>query len=201
MQLSAKAQLQKLSLESTQDKQIQELLKSYDTKINFIENKGQWPKRIRYKANFKTGQALVTDKGMVVGMFDTASLKALHELTDQLESKQNQILSDDKKVQDLPDSVKMKGHGWLMNFLNASASMKIEARQGHKEKFNYFLGSDKNQYASDANSYQEIWYKNIYPHTDVRYYPAKTGELEYDIICKPGFKNEEYLYRRMEVLY
>lgn len=191
MQFSAQAQLQKLSAESIQDKQIQQLLKSYDTKINFIENKGQWPKEIRYRANFSTGQALVTNRGMLVGMFDTASLKAAHDLTEKIELKDNPIFNHDKKNDFIPDSVKMKGHGWLMNFLNASASMKMEAKQVHKEKFNYFIGSDKSKYATDVNSYQEIWYKNIYPHTDVRYYPSETGELEYDIICKPGFKNED----------
>ncbi|MBL0043527.1 MAG: hypothetical protein IPP33_03625 [Flavobacteriales bacterium] len=32
----------------------------------------------------------------------------------------------------------------------------------------------------------EVWYTNVYAHTDIRYYPDANGALEYDIICKPG---------------
>lgn len=61
------------------DSGVDAMLKKYDKQIYFTQNKGQWPANIRYKADFKFGQALVTDKGMMVGAFDPASLMAYYE--------------------------------------------------------------------------------------------------------------------------
>lgn len=65
--------------------------------------------------------------------------------------------------------------------------MKIESRDPHKEKYNYFLGNNSSSFSGNNNNYQEIWYKNVYDNVDVRYYPSEEGSLEYDIVCKPGF--------------
>ncbi len=84
----------------------------------------------------------------------------------------------------------LKGHGWLMEFENASRDLKVEARGQHGEVRNYFIG-DKSKHAENVRSYQEIWYTNMYKAIDVRYYPAADGSLEYDIICKPGSDPKE----------
>ena len=80
----------------------------------------------------------------------------------------------------------MKGHGWLMNFVNSSPEMKIQSKGTHEDVFNYLQGGEEN-HAMDVKNYKEIWYNNVYDNVDVRYYPSAEGTLEYDIICKPGF--------------
>ena len=45
-------------------------------KIPFIQNKGQWPKHIYYRADFGNCQALITDKGMLMGIFSIEALQA-----------------------------------------------------------------------------------------------------------------------------
>ncbi|MHA2171955.1 MAG: DUF7948 domain-containing protein, partial [Candidatus Kariarchaeaceae archaeon] len=47
---------------------------------------------------------------------------------------------------------------------------------------NYFYG--KNQY-TDIISYDEVWYYDIYPQIDMRYYMSEKG-LKYEFIVRPG---------------
>ena len=77
----------------------------------------------------------------------------------------------------------------MINFQNASPKMQLITSDKHIEKFSYYLGNKSNEHISENNNYQEIWYKNVYDKVDVRYYPAETVTLEYDIIGKPGFDN------------
>ena len=78
-----------------------------------------------------------------------------------------------------------KGHGWLMNFVNHSPDMAIETKDKHADVFNYFSA---NSSQTGANNYQEIWYKNVYNNVDVRYYPSKTGTLEYGYSVQTRFQ-------------
>jgi gliding motility-associated-like protein len=160
------------------DNGVDAMLKKYDKQIYFTQNKGQWPANIRYKADFKFGQALVTDKGMMVGAFDPASLMAYYEQGERQEK-----ATHDGLVFNEP-KLKIKGHGWLMNFANASPSMRITNKNAHPDKFNYFYGNGFE--GTDVSSYDEVWYNNVYNNVDVRYYPSAEGTLEYDIIVKPG---------------
>lgn len=167
------------------DQSVKEMLNRYDKKIYFSENKGQWSEEVVYKADFRYGQAIATQRGMLVGTFDPASVDAARQAGDDEE----EAIKNGTPLDGLRKSGGIKGHGWLMNFLNASPSMKIESRDAHQEKYNYFVGNDKGKLSGNINNFQEIWYRNVYNNVDVRYYPSEEGTLEYDIVCKPGFDN------------
>ena len=47
---------------------------------------------------------------------------------------------------------------------------------------NYFIGQAR---YTDLSSYAEIWYYNLYPNIDLRYYITPNG-LKYDFIVRPG---------------
>ncbi|MBK6883097.1 MAG: hypothetical protein IPH05_09180 [Flavobacteriales bacterium] len=158
---------------------IDALLREHDQVIEFTENKGQFSEGVLFKADFPMGQALVTAKGMLVKAYDPLSVSARASEGMQLEV-DHQAGRPIKGI-----TTPLKGHGWLMEFQNASPDVNIEARSQHGEVRNYFIG-DKSQHATGARSFQEVWYTNMYRGIDVRYYPAEDGSLEYDIICKPG---------------
>jgi hypothetical protein len=161
------------------DDGIDALLREHDQVIEFTENKGQFSEGVLFKADFPMGQALVTAKGMLVKAYDPLSVSARASEGMQLEV-DHQAGRPIKGI-----TTPLKGHGWLMEFQNASPDVNIEARSQHGEVRNYFIG-DKSQHATGARSFQEVWYTNMYRGIDVRYYPAEDGSLEYDIICKPG---------------
>lgn len=162
------------------DPAILSLLKNYEKKIYFTQNKGQWPGHVMYRADFPMGQALATREGMLVGTFDPKSLDAFNDQAERREVAQQAHRPFTEKQAEL------KGHGWLMKFQNASPDMYIADKDPHSDVFNYFIGDDVRKHATDVHSFNEIWYNNVYKNTDVRYYPSQQGTLEYDIICKPG---------------
>jgi gliding motility-associated-like protein len=159
---------------------VKNLLEFYEKQIYFTENKGQWSSDIHYRAEFPLGQALATTEGMLVGTYNPADVQARFEQgMREEEAHHNLVPFNEPKV-------KVKGHGWMLKFLNHSPSMTIESKTKHKDVFNFF-SSDPAKSKTNASNYQEVWYHNVYNNVDVRYYPSAEGSLEYDMICKPGF--------------
>ena len=165
---------------------IQELLKYYDQKIYFTQNQGQFSSGVLYKAEFHLGQAIATKDGMIISTYDPTSVAAR-------ESEGIQLEEDIRNGMPWrPMSSILKGHTWKMDFVNRSSAMTIDNKDHHADVYNYFTG---NTAITNVNNYGEIWYNNVYNQVDVRYYPSETGTLEYDIICKPGFKKENISIR------
>lgn len=150
-------------------------------KLAFVQNKGQWDGDISYKTDFPGGQALATSKGMLVGIFDTTSLRLRSEWGHHMEDREtgSQFLLDNPKAPDL------KGHGWRFHFLNGTPSPQIEGKGLSTDFYNFWVG-DPSKHASKVRSSEEITYKNVYTNIDVRYYTAADGSLENDIIIKPN---------------
>jgi len=171
--------LTKVDLNTDQGADIESMLHKFDKQLYFTQNKGQWLGDVKYRVDFPLGQALATSKGMLVGAFDPQSVK---ERADWMMREEN-ALKDHKPFSEKRPNI--KGHGWLMNFVGSSPSMRISSKNPHKDLFNYFVG-DKSTHATDVQSFDEVWYNNVYDNIDVRYYPSAEGQLEYDIIVKPG---------------
>ncbi|MEO8067673.1 MAG: SBBP repeat-containing protein, partial [Flavobacteriales bacterium] len=159
------------------DAAVDNLLHKFDEQITFTENQGQFSAGVLFKADFPLGQALATRDGMLMKAYDAESVRQRQEAG----IRQERDLQEGKPFR--PLTWRERGHGWMLHFLNASAEMRIESRDAHDEASNYFTGGKQ---ALGLRSYQEVWYTNVYRGTDVRYYPAADGSLEYDIICKAG---------------
>ncbi|HRH65451.1 MAG TPA: hypothetical protein PLU53_04070, partial [Bacteroidia bacterium] len=168
------------------DDKIQEMLKYYEKQIYFTKNQGQFREQTLFKAEFPLGKAIATKDGMMIATYDPASVTAREAEGVEIEK----ILQETGEHRRLTTG--LKGHGWMMNFLNHSSAMNIEGRTVHPDAANYFTG-DKS--VANVVSYGEIWYNDVYPNVDVRYYPSAEGTLEYDIICKPGFNNSQIAIR------
>ncbi|MCW5898185.1 MAG: hypothetical protein KIT10_02860 [Flavobacteriales bacterium] len=156
------------------------LLNMHDQRINFTENKGQFSEPVLFRADFPLGQAIATREGMVVTAFDPVEVEKRVDEGFRIE---------DDILRGLPHRElewRRKGHAWQLHFLGASPAMRIDGVEGHEELNHYFLGDDPSRHATHVRSFQEVWYRDVYPGVDVRYYPAEDGSLEYDIICKPG---------------
>jgi hypothetical protein len=163
---------------SHHDDELDALLNRHDQEIHFTENLGQFGPSVLFRADFPLGQAVATPEGMLVTAFDPAAVEARQREGIAIEEE----MHDGKPMRPLVWN--QRGHGWLMHFRNASETMRVVPKDHHEEVSHYFLG-DRN-HATNVRSHQEVWYQDVYKGTDVRYYPAADGSLEYDIICKPG---------------
>ncbi|MFN3939573.1 MAG: hypothetical protein ACK4IY_03235, partial [Chitinophagales bacterium] len=174
------------NLSSALSQSIESVLHYYDGLIYFTENKGQWSGDLLYKADFPYGKAIAKANGMWISVYNESDVRTAWEWgIAQEEADQNGM------EYPYPKGV-IRAHGWQMQFIGASQDMYLETRKPHPDVMHFFTGEGS---ATDVRSFQEVWYRNVYAHVDVRYYPSNEGALEYDIICKPGFNPEQIVLK------
>ena len=118
--------------ENSAKEDINELLHYYEKQIYFTENKGQFNPKVKFRADFPLGQAVVTDEGMYVSAYDHESVGALHREGEDVEFQ----LQNGGAFRTV--NTGLKGHTWMMNFLNRSSSMTISGKDQHADFNNYF---------------------------------------------------------------
>ncbi|HEX8332755.1 MAG TPA: hypothetical protein VF622_09030, partial [Segetibacter sp.] len=157
------------------------LAQSYSN-IEFVENKGQWDEKVRFKGQMPTGAFFIGKNGVSIVQHNTDDLNALAELAHggdkHIESSKGHKVSASSK------GITLRSHAYEVKFLGAD-NPTIVADKPLNSYNNYFIGDDPTKWASNCKVYQAVTYKNIYPNVDVRYY-TDNGRLKYDIIVKPG---------------
>ena len=167
------------------DEQVAQITSNENKSISFVENKGQWPAHVLYRADVAGGQMLATPDGMLIGVFDRKSMSEVSRYDMEVEQIQSGHRSG--KIEDLGPAPALKGFGWRLNFIggNKSAAENIE-KEGQNVDFSNFLTGDASTTATNVHSYNVITYKDVYQGINVKYYTAAGGNLENDIIVKPG---------------
>ena len=154
-------------------------LKLFSQQPGFIENKGQWPNYILFRADVPGGQMLATSEGMLIGAYDIASLRAVNRYNNKTE-----------ELGATPNSMsrpRLKGHGWLLRFVGSQpGTAQSISKQGQSADYYNYLVGNPSTFATNVYSFSQITYKNIYPGIDVKYYQSPNSSLENDIIIKPG---------------
>ncbi len=150
--------------------------------IEFVENKGQWDSRVKFKAEVNAGAVFVTATGFTIlqhNKQDYALMEAMTNVHNTTSTRPPGTLakSDGKLV--------VRSHAYNVDFVGASPNMQVVADKAIPSYNNYFLGNDPSKWASECRIYQAITLKDVYPDVDVRYY-TYNGMLKYDIIAKPG---------------
>jgi gliding motility-associated-like protein len=162
--------------------------------LEFVENKGQWDKGIKFKGDVSTGSFLLTATGYRVVLYNKTDLTRIsesvhpHSSAETPEYKANAKTTGDKLP--LPGesgsgASVLHGHIYEMRFLNANKNPQIIPDKPLETYSNYLIGNDSTKWASNCKTYQGVTYKNVYPNIDVRYYTSN-GVLKYDFIVNPG---------------
>jgi gliding motility-associated-like protein len=144
--------------------------------IEFIENKGQWDKQIKYLGKVSSGAFYVEKDGFMVLQHDTADWLKVTEFMHK---------KGIKTQEQLPSNFTLHSHAYKVEFLNGNSNSEIIPDKPLPGYNNYFIGNDPSKWATDCKVYQGITVKNVYPNVDVRYY-SNAGAVEYDLIVKPG---------------
>jgi gliding motility-associated-like protein len=145
--------------------------------MEFVQNKGQWDKRVNYRSDFLTGSLFLENKGFTILMHNPTELQKLGEYT-------HGYLPKDGSANPM-DKFTLHSFVYNVNFLGAAFNPAKEPDKQQSSYNNYFLGKDEKNWATDCKIYQAITYKNIYPNIDIRYY-SNGDRLKYDFIVKPG---------------
>ena len=141
-------------------------------RLEFIENKGQWEEKIKFKAKIPAGDLYLEEKGLTYLFYDENDIDRYHRMH------HNEIKNLTKQ------DYTLHLHALRVNFLNSQLS-NHETSDMSFDYVNYFIGSDRSKWASNVKKYGKATYKNIYPQTDLKFY-QKEGYLKYDFIVHPG---------------
>lgn len=161
--------------------------------LEFIENKGQWDRSVKFKGDMTTGAFFLRSDGFTVVQHNTDDLIRLAEITHgHSDAGGVQLIQKNGKAASLHSSpasspgmeTTLRSHAYEVKFLNAS-NANIIADKPASGYNNYFIGNDPSKWASECKIYQAVTYQNMYPGIDARYY-TDNGRLKYDIIVKPG---------------
>ncbi len=132
----------------------------------FIENKGQFEKEVKYKAKINGGALFIEKNAFTFHLQDNSVLNKAH-------------LNQEVKAGDQS----IKGHAYKMIFENA-LDPKFIATEKSTEYYNYYLGNDKSKWVSEAFAYEIIRMKNIYSGIDVEITTNENENLKYTYYVK-----------------
>jgi len=128
----------------------------------FIENKGQWDSRALFLARFGGQNLWVTQEGPV---FD------FHQFVRGANGSDKHSGSN-------------RGQVVKMSFVKAQLTA-VSGRGQQPGLYNYFIGSDRSKWGTNARAFSEAVAEQPYSGMSVRY-SAEQGSPRYDIYVKPG---------------
>jgi len=133
-----------------------------------FENKGQWPQGVLFNAEMSGGKLWVQQKKMVYHLQDYSAMQKAHA-----------GLNPDFKDTTIRETVVH------LNFPGANEVKQIEKKNPTNYYHNYFIGNDKNKWASAVYGYHEVILKEFYDGIDMRYL-GKGDEIKYEFVVKPN---------------
>lgn len=160
--------------------------------FEFVENKGQWEKDVKFKGEFASGAFFLTSRGFSVNMYSPEDLDRAHK---NFHYGRNSGGKTDKNGITRPprneenpasqDPMIVRGHTYIVEFEGANPNPQIIPEKAVSNNTSYFIGNDPSKWAINVGTYTALTYKNMYEGIDIRYY-ADYGNLKYDIIVHPG---------------
>lgn len=142
------------------------------SKLFFVENKGQWHEDARFLAQSPGVDAWLTANGITYDFY---------------KFQQSTILPQEAVNPDLNDTYKNMdriGNVVKMQFINSLNSPKVQGVDKKKGYYNFFIGNDKSKWASRIGLYKEAMMAGLYKGIDARLY-YENNNLRYDMIVAP----------------
>jgi len=161
--------------------------------FEFIENKGQWNPKVKFKGELASGGFFLRQTGFTVLLHHPDDLQIFNRHThDDNPDKKNKKIDYSKdlsgRVTDQSLGAKkgvIRSHAYEVEFLGASNNATVTPAKPVQSYNNYFIGNDPSKWATNVKLYLAVEYKNIYPNIDLRYY-SENSKLKYDIVIHPG---------------
>ncbi len=148
---------------------------NYNT-IEFVENKGQWDKKVQFTGTVPGGAFFIHESGFTVLQHNPADWLQLQEQV------HGHAETDAKTARKLTT---LRSHAYNVQFIGGATNPKIVADKPLLTYNNYFIGNDPSKWASNCKTYQGITIQEVYPNVDLRYY-SNNGQMKYDLVVKPG---------------
>ncbi|MCB9262200.1 MAG: gliding motility-associated C-terminal domain-containing protein [Flavobacteriales bacterium] len=144
----------------------------------FEENKGQFHENVLFRCRLPNGY-LFLERARLTYLFQNqddkrAIMEAIHE--HDFDNRNTEFVQ--------------RQHSIKIDFINADNTAKVQGFQPENYYHNYFVGSNRSNWATEVKLYKRVVYKNIYPNVDLVFYTDANGTLKYDWKISNGGKAE-----------
>ena len=135
--------------------------------VDYIENKGQWPHQVLFRADLSGGFVYLEDKKITYMFFDRDWHKHGHDTENGKYTLQGDTKMPNPNYEDVHDNI-VKGHVYTTEYLGGNMKSIVTKEQPSSYYFNYFIGNDPSKWASNVLAYKTITYSNVYEGIDVK---------------------------------
>jgi gliding motility-associated-like protein len=135
----------------------------------FLENKGQWPAHVNFKADVPGGNIWLEKNRIIYQFYER------HDAHSHIGG-----LDHGKEIE-----YEFREHLIYAKFLGANNNPTLEKNKRTPEYYNFFKGNDRSKWATDVKAYKEVVYEDLYDGIDLVFF-EKEGALKYEYILDPG---------------
>jgi gliding motility-associated-like protein len=146
------------------------------TRHFFIENKGQWPKQVKFLARLGGMNCWITDSGVVYDYYRIDRNYSMDSIIRLLPHEKDEFERTHTSC---------KGQVVRMDYEGINLNAEKQGTDKSEAYYNYFIGNDSTKWASYVGLYGELIVKDAYFGIDIRYY-FDSGQIRYDYLVKPG---------------
>ena len=140
--------------------------------LEFIQNKGQWDRRVRYEAALPAGRLFVQAEALTYTFLDPEILRHHH--------------GGGAGQGNAPGGAAgIAAHAYTVHFEGASARARLTAETPTAGERNYFVGADASRWASHVGAFRRLRYAGLWPGIDLTLYENAGQRLEYDVLLAP----------------
>jgi len=147
----------------------------------FVENKGQWDGNVLYKSDIPSGQLYIEKNRFLFNFYDQVAMSEHHHGHGISADKS----SEKSLANNKPKPILINAHSYEVAFVGCTPITSTEGLDPTSYDYNYFKGTDKNNWASNAKAYSKTILNNIYPNTSLACLAQETG-FKYEFYLKPG---------------
>lgn len=151
--------------------------------LEFIENRGQWPAEVRYRAALPGGGQLFAEAdGLRLALLEDG---ALAHPAQPGEAAGHRVAPSPSAASPTPSGA-LRAHAFDLRFVGAAPTAHPVAASRTAEHRNFFQGNDPAHWAADVRSYRTLAYPELWPGVGARFYENDQQRLEYDFTVAPG---------------
>jgi CHU_C Type IX secretion signal domain len=134
----------------------------------FIENQGQWPKEVLFRAQIPNGYLWVTENELKYQFLDNKNL-GQHANSGNSNARKETLVEQNV----------------FLKFGRKANVSKTNSQTKSIQNYNFFLGNDPNLWQSNVPAFEQIRLNDVYEGIDFRMYSIDQS-LKYEYIVKPG---------------
>ncbi len=145
----------------------------------FVENKGQWDSNVLYRSEIPSGQLYIEKNRFLFNFYDQEKMSEHHHGHGKTDA------SSDIATNKNPGPLFIKAHAYEVSFVGCRAITSTEGVNPTTYSYNYFKGTDKSKWASNAHAYDKTILHNLYPNISLACLGQETG-FKYEFYVQPG---------------